>query len=300
MSRRHSTPTLCRLCNVSDSVISARFQQIYPQAEAESVPLDWWECQRCGGWFVDPVPTPAIIERHWSTVLYNNTAYEADIAHKKEAMQQHILTTLAAYTERGALLDMGSNFGNFLVAARKEGWQPSGFDPYQKAVDVSRRLGFADVRCGWTIESAGFPKAHFAAITAIDAFYYVWHPYTTLQTFHELLRPGGVLLMRITNKRLALAMARRLTPDQSARNRRLTQLLKGQYHTVGIPALSRIMRCIGFRSVEVQLRAMTIPWREMGWSTRLSYLTADVVYAASLSRINLHPGVLIIARKNIA
>ena len=41
---------------------------LYPQNGADPIPLDWWECHSCKGWFVHPIPRPDIIARYWSGI----------------------------------------------------------------------------------------------------------------------------------------------------------------------------------------------------------------------------------------
>src|SRR5438552_17089889 len=123
-------PTTCSLCNRAGQIISARFQQLYEQPDGLRVPLSWWECRWCRGWFVYPVPEPSVIERHWETVHYTDRRFETAIALGKMELEQRILSTLGEKIARpGTLLDIGCNFGNFLVRAREAGWMPSGFEP---------------------------------------------------------------------------------------------------------------------------------------------------------------------------
>ena len=294
--REASPPVRCLLCNAHNEIGTARFRQLYSQKDTAPVSLDWWECRACGGWFVHPVPAPEAIKRHWGTVSHQNPKYEIRIARQKEAVQRRILMGLSRWTDPGPLLDFGCNFGLFLVMAREAGWTPSGFDPYVTAAEMARAKGF-DVHCGWSLEEAGFPAGHFAAITAIDVIYYVWHLFATLETFHCLLKPGGVLAMRLANKRFVWGLVRAFSAAGPARDIRISRLLQGQFHSIGLAPLSRILRGIGFDRVLIEPHATTAPWRDSPWKTGIAYLVADVLYLTSLKRVNLSPGVLLFARK---
>lgn len=182
--------------------------------------------------------------------------------------------------------------------ARDADWSPSGFEPCELAAAVARFKGF-DVRSGWSLEDAGFPESHFAVITAIDSFYYVWKPLRTLEYFHQLLKPGGVLAMRISNKRSVLGFVRACSVPGRKRNARISRTLQAQFHSINLKALEQILRTVGFDRVYTIPRAMTSPWRFCTWRTRLAYFGSDVLYATSLGSVNVYPGVIVIARKAI-
>lgn len=259
-------PDRCRLCHNTGRIASAGFRQIYRQIGRESIYLKWWECGSCSGWFVWPVPTPAHIESHCNRANYNNLSQARAISQGKDMLQRRILSQLAGWTKHGPLLDIGCSFGRFLLVARAEGWTPSGFEPYGPAANAAAQKGF-DVRCEWVLEKADFPDKHFAAVTAIDSFYYTWDPYETLQLFFRLLQPGGVLTMRLTNKRVVLGLARALSRSGPERDERLSGILQGQFHSIAIESLVSILRSVGFDRIEVDSQAMMAPWRTLPAST---------------------------------
>lgn len=286
----------CRLCDQRGGVSLAGFQQLYRQLDAPGIHLKWWECRHCRGWFVYPVPTPTEIILHCSKAAYNDPAQSTEIASGKDAFLRRILLRLADWTAHGPLLDFGCSFGEFLVLAREAGWVASGFDPYSLAVERASQKGF-DVRCGWELGEVGFPEKHFSAITAIDSFCFAWHPSEMLQLFHRLLQPGGVLAMRLTNKRVVLGLARALSRSGPDRDERLSRLLQGQFHSIAIESLVSILRGMGFDRIEVDSQAMTAPWRRLSASTRLAYGLARVGSLLSLYKVNFSPGVLLFAQK---
>jgi SAM-dependent methyltransferase len=299
MVNETSPPLLCLLCKGRGGITPCGFQQVYPQKDMAPVLLDWWECRTCKGWFVYPVPSPEVIERHWGTVVYNDPKREIEIALAKEKIQKRILAGLAHWTKPGPLLDVGCNFGRFLLMAREAGWTPSGFEPNVVAAEVARAKGF-NVYCEWLLEKVDFPESHFAAVTVNDAFCLVWNPIATLEAIHRLLTPGGTLAMRLTNKRTILGFVRMFSPVGQVRNIRISKLLQAQFHSVGLAQFSRIVRNVGFDRIQIQSHAASAPWSTLGWKTRLAYLGADSLYLLSLAKINLSPGVLFFAHKTVA
>jgi SAM-dependent methyltransferase len=289
-------PDRCLLCGVTGRIRSAGFQQGYKQVGRDPLSLSWWECGACSGWFVNPVPTPIEIERHCNRCNYNDPAQAQAISQGKDLLHRRILSQLASWTRPGPLLDIGCSFGEFLLVAQEEGWTPSGFEPYGLAAKSAAQKGF-DVRREWVLEKAGFPDKHFAAVTAIDSFCFTWDPYETLQLFFRLLQPGGVLTMRLTNKRVVLGLARALSRSGPDRDERLSRILKGQFHSIAIESLISILRGMGFDRIEVDSQAMTAPWRTLSASTRLAYGLARVGSLLSPYKVNFSPGVLLFAQK---
>jgi SAM-dependent methyltransferase len=258
--------------------------------------LDWWECCECRGWFVYPVPEPEAIEKHWAIIDYNQESKAIELSRAKHQLQTRILHELSRRTALGQLLDFGCNFGDFLVMARDAGWIPYGFEPCRTAGERARARGF-DVRGGWFLEDAGFRQGSFTAVTAIDSFYYVWSPIDMLLRFHYLLKPGGLLAMRITNKRFVLGAIRAVSQPGSLRDTRLSTILKAQFHTIGCAALKRTLTNIGFDEIQIQPGALTTPWEAAPFQTRTTYRLASILYYLSLKAINLSPGILVLARK---
>jgi SAM-dependent methyltransferase len=290
------SPERCFLCGRAGAVEQAGFRQIYRQVGAEPITLPWWECHECRGWFVHPVPTTDQIDRHCRTAIYNRPSHAAELSQGKASIQSRILARLSDWTSPGPLLDFGCSFGEFLVCAGQAGWTPSGFDPNGDAAGIASRKG-CDVRCGWVLEEAGFPEKHFSAVTAIDSFYYAWHPYETLRTFHRLLEPGGVLAMRLTNKRSVLGLLRALSRSGYERDSRLSRMLQGQFHSISMRSLASVLDRVGFDRIVIEPQAVTAPCHALSGSTRLAYGLARVVSSLTFKRVNWSPGVLLFARK---
>jgi SAM-dependent methyltransferase len=289
-------PSRCCLCNGRSRIAPGGFHLLYPQKDSDPISLEWWECYSCKGWFLHPFPASDIIARYWSGTDWADPDHEIQLAEAKAALVKRLLAELSRWTEPGPLLDFGCNFGQFMRKAQEAGWQPSGFEPNADAAAHARSKGF-DVRCGWILEEAGFPNGHFSAITVIDVFCLVSDPIETLSQLHRLLRPGGVLAMRLTNKRLVLGLTRALSSPGAERDRRISKILLPQFHTIGIRPLTRILKGLGFGRIRISPHATTAPWSALSRQTQAAYGVAAVLYYLSLKTINLSPGILLFARK---
>lgn len=287
----------CRLCDAAGTVRPAGFQQYYRQKHGNPAVISWWECRNCRGWFADPPPPPDVIRANWGVVAYADWRQDQQITEDKGDLSNRVLASIARRGSKGTLLDAGCAFGTFMAMAKAAGWDVAGYDPNPESVRIARDRGL-DVREGWTVAECGFCSGKFDAITAIDSFYYSWWPYQDLREFARLLRPGGVLAMRVSNKRCFLGMVRAVLPGGRRRNAVLSRFLQGQFHTVGMRSLQRALEGVGFAQIYHLPHATTAPLRSCRWSTRIAYGVADAVRYATFNQFDLSPGVLLFARKD--
>ena len=142
-------------------------------------------------------------------------------------------------------------------------------------------------------------KQSFKAITVVDVFCLVWDPAATLRVLHRLLKPEGVLVMRLTNKHLVLRLIRAFSSQGRGRDVKISKVLLPQFHSIDIAQLTQNLKEVGFDGIRVLPHATTAPWRALSWQTQAAYLGADILYYLSLKTVNLSPGVLLFARKSI-
>jgi SAM-dependent methyltransferase len=97
----------------------------------------------------------------------------------------------------GRLLDVGCATGLFLDAVRRHGpWQVQGIEPSPSAAEFGRReLGLDIVQV--TFAGAEFDDASFDVITMWDVLEHLHDPTAALHKAARLLRPGGVLVLRV-------------------------------------------------------------------------------------------------------
>ena len=105
--------------------------------------------------------------------------------------------------------------------------------------------------------------------------------------------------MRISNKRTVAGMVLALVPTGPTRNRQVSRILQGQFHTVSVTGLASILRGVGFERIQVHPRAPTISWRGMSFAAKLAYLTGQMLYAITFGGVNISPGVLLFAQKPV-
>jgi SAM-dependent methyltransferase len=98
----------------------------------------------------------------------------------------------------GRLLDVGCGTGTFLDTMRSHGWQVQGVELNAEAALYSQeRLGL-DVFAG-SLDESSFGENVFDVITLWDVLEHLPSPQTALDTFSRILRPDGLLVIRMPN-----------------------------------------------------------------------------------------------------
>jgi len=98
---------------------------------------------------------------------------------------------------RGRLLDVGCGSGDWLLSMRELGWEVTGVDFDENAVEVGRQRGLT-VNCG-TLEQQNFPDNSFDAVSLNHVIEHVPHPVETLRECARILKPGGKLVVSTPN-----------------------------------------------------------------------------------------------------
>ena len=99
---------------------------------------------------------------------------------------------------RGAgksLLEVGCGTGADLDWARQRGWDVHGLELSQSAVEIAQKQGL-DVQCS-TFENANLSANSFDCIIMSQVLEHLYSPRLALQRCHQLLRPGGLILLAV-------------------------------------------------------------------------------------------------------
>jgi SAM-dependent methyltransferase len=105
------------------------------------------------------------------------------------------LNGMRGRTGRGRLLDIGCGFGAFVRIMQSEGWDAEGIDPSPVVVAAALHRG-VPVRLG-TIEDLKPSPSRYDAVTMFYVLEHLPDPLAALGKAHELLAPGGTLLVRV-------------------------------------------------------------------------------------------------------
>jgi len=93
------------------------------------------------------------------------------------------------------LLEVGCGTGSDLEWARLRGWDVHGLELDESAVEIAKKQGL-DVECS-TFQDAVLSANSFDCIIMSQVLEHLYSPKLALRRCHELLRPGGLLLIAV-------------------------------------------------------------------------------------------------------
>jgi len=180
----------------------------------------------------------------------------------------------------GRVLEVGSYVGGFLAAAADRGWRATGLDINTDAIAVAREATAGDERVD--VEDADLEsyaaRGTFDALAVWNCFEQLPDPRAAAHRAAGLLRPGGVLALRVPNGAFYAAARARLDGPLGPVAERLlahNNLLAFPYrHGFTLAALRRLLEPLGFDVLRVYGDALvpiadewTRPWA--AWEERL-------------------------------
>lgn len=179
--------TRCVLCSGED------WQPSWTKGE-----LRYVRCSGCG--FVVADLTPSQFE------VLNDETFEELLEHyvarsyepKRQRRYRKRLGMLERRVGVGHLLEVGSNVGGFLHAARERGWRPVGIEPVRACARWAREHRGLDVRQAG-IEEVTLESGHYDACHAHAVLEHLTDPVGALKAVAGALRPGGVLYLDTVN-----------------------------------------------------------------------------------------------------
>ena len=153
-------------------------------------------CASCGCHFVpDPVPDPTRYDEAYFAgagacgyggYLQDRALILANFARRAR--------WIASVADGKRVLDVGAAYGFFVAAARAAGLDAIGLEPVAPcAAFAARELG-VEIRTG-RIEDVALPRASFDVVTLFDVIEHLADPAAALRRIHELLAPGGTLVV---------------------------------------------------------------------------------------------------------
>jgi 2-polyprenyl-3-methyl-5-hydroxy-6-metoxy-1,4-benzoquinol methylase len=98
------------------------------------------------------------------------------------------------YPKRGKLLEVGAGFGFLLQAFKEDGWSVLGVEP-NRAGAVYAKEKFDIEILPAILEESGLPAETFDVVLMLHVIEHVPSPLDTLRTIHNVLKPGGMLVM---------------------------------------------------------------------------------------------------------
>ncbi|HTS21086.1 MAG TPA: class I SAM-dependent methyltransferase [Casimicrobiaceae bacterium] len=156
-------------------------------------PVD--RCIDCGLQFVTPTPSAAELAAYYDRGYAVPLERYAAAGHRNAA---RIAELERWRPERGRLLEVGASYGHSLAAARERGWDVVGVELSPTASEHARsQLGLTVHTCA--LADAPLAQGRFDAVIMWHVLEHVRDPRDELLRLAGLLKPGGILGLRVPN-----------------------------------------------------------------------------------------------------
>jgi 2-polyprenyl-3-methyl-5-hydroxy-6-metoxy-1,4-benzoquinol methylase len=152
-------------------------------------------CPSCQFIFLNPRPTIESLHYFYQQYLPEEESSIESWEKMMKPIFNRAASLLQQYTREGQLLDVGTGFGFFLAEMKDKGWDVTGIEISQKAMDYARYVFGLTIHPG-PMEKVGFPDNYFDAVTGFYVIEHLPYPMVFLRECHRILKPGGLLLLR--------------------------------------------------------------------------------------------------------
>jgi len=161
-------------------------------------------CADCGLDYMNIRPSEELLQKVYAAEYFTAPRTQGDVSNY-ETDKQNVLRFARArldalekfLPQKGQLLDIGCALGFYLEEAQSRGWQVSGMDISDYAIDFTRKnLGIDELYKG-TVETVDFPDDYFDAIICSLVFEHFHDPRACLEKIARWLRPGGYLALKV-------------------------------------------------------------------------------------------------------
>jgi SAM-dependent methyltransferase len=115
------------------------------------------------------------------------------------AFDSRVKQILRHHPAPGSIMDVGMGDGAFLAAMKQLGWNVAGVDVEPSVIAYAQScLGIGNCRRA-DVEKDPLPAGPYDVITLWGVFQLAYHPHNLLARLREMLVPGGVLAMGLSN-----------------------------------------------------------------------------------------------------
>jgi glycosyltransferase involved in cell wall biosynthesis/SAM-dependent methyltransferase len=260
--------------------------------------LPYRRCAACGTRALAVIPSDAELRLRYETA-YPRMFTPSRIATPRREMLAGVLAQARRHTAPGRLLDVGCGSGHFLSAAQRDGWRGVGTDLSHAACVAARETAAAPIA---QAEATALPFRAGAldAVTLVNVLDHTAAARRALEEAARVLRPGGLLVVRVPNGPVhatAASALARLGP--LARLRGLDAFPILHVFAFGRLALVRLLTGAGFDVVDVINSDLAgAPGGRAGRALGAAVQTlAALAAAASRGRWLLGPSLEIYARR---
>ncbi len=183
-------------------------------------------CRKCGLIF----PQPRIEKEKYLNKVqkyYLEVDPSLRVASSREMLYEKFLSKIDRTKRKPSrLLDIGCGIGYFLFLARNHGYDAQGLELIPELAETGSQAYGLTIQCA-DFEEANLPEKYFDIVTLWNVFDELPDPLASLPKIKRIIKPGGLIFMRMPNAAFHLFAYRiqrtlekirlgRVVPDQSA------------------------------------------------------------------------------------
>ena len=193
---------ICNYCGDPNSIDLYTLTDLL--LERKDIQSKFVQCQSCGLIYQNPRLTQNEIQQHYppeyesftQNIIDNNVPWLLKKAYSYGIKKRSRVVTREK--NGGRILDVGCATGTFLRGMQEiPGWDVVGVEINPHAANIARENQL-EVFNG-TLEEAKFPSMHFDSVTLWDVLEHIHDPMASLHEIHRVLKPGGILVIRVPN-----------------------------------------------------------------------------------------------------
>lgn len=174
--------------------------------------FQYYRCPKCAHVSTYPLPTQAIIERHYSSRFKTGNYLQLRTYAKDYlSVYQYFVTVIEQRLKKRnqslknkRVLDVGCFTGGFLTLMEKKGADVNGLELQDEAVEIANKeLGGRVFKADVTTYT--FPQKKYDIISLLGLIEHVPYPMDLLNRSYQLLKKGGILIIQTPNSSSFLA-----------------------------------------------------------------------------------------------
>lgn len=156
------------------------------------------QCPRCGFVFTNPRREDFAEENNAGFAQRLERYIKKGCSPERQRAYRRRMRRFQRWRSNGCLLEIGSNVGALLFAARETGWNATGVEPAAECARYGREKHGLNIISN-TLEAAGLPENQFDVVYSNAVFEHLPSPATVLREARRVLRSGGVIFIDTVN-----------------------------------------------------------------------------------------------------
>ncbi|MBI2589448.1 class I SAM-dependent methyltransferase [Candidatus Berkelbacteria bacterium] len=166
-------------------------------------------CQVCNLHYLNPQPTLEIlVNEYYTDDAYFSWYYDGGYTAQEEAMLASYRQTVReivyeAGIQKGQLLDIGCGSGYLMVVARELGFEVEGIEPGKSVAEHGHKKFGLKIHIA-PLEEVKLAPESYDLVVIESTLEHMLDPFDTLKRIARILRPGGVVFIKVPNANVTL------------------------------------------------------------------------------------------------